>query len=562
MKNPLHFIANLFSKRSYDVLDDFWYHAVTIPSKTGVSVDEVSALKNPTVWACVRAISETIASLPLFVYRRLPSGGKERAIDHPLYELLHLKPNPEMTSFQWREIMMGHVLLWGNHYSYLDWARNGRLLGIWPLRPDRMEIKRGTETFLEYHYRPTDGGPKEVYSSWEILHIPGLGYNGISGYPVITMAREAIGISMAAEELAARFYSNDATPPTVLQHPGRLSSDAHERLKSSWMTSHAGVGNKWKPAILEEGMTIQSIGMPYKDAQWMESRKFQVLEICRFFNVPPYKVMDFERATFSNVEQTAIDWVIHGIRPWLVRIEQAYQTKLFADLSMKDYFSEHLVDGLLRGDIASRYAAYAVGRNWGWLSADDIRERENMNPLPDGQGKVYLVPLNMVPADKIEEIAEKQVAPPAPVVKELAPPEEPEEEPEEEDITKRVKESFEPIFSDAIARILRRESIALKRAYAKKEPEIVKTEIDQFYITLPEFMSTTLTPALSSYASLIGSTETMNHLRSYIDNHIKESRADIEKWEGSPVEDNLTLWMKTRPEYNASLIQNYFQATS
>jgi HK97 family phage portal protein len=351
MKNPLSYIKGyldqrdrdgkfhtLLEGRAYDVIDDYWYHAVPTPSKTGVDVSEVTALHNPVVWACVRVISETIASLPLFIYKRLPNGGKDKAANHPLYRLLHLQPNPEMTAFQFREVMMAHVLMWGNHYSYLDWAGNGRLLGIWPLRPDRMEIKRGRETLLEYHYRPTDGTPSEIFYPWEILHIPGLGFNGVSGYSVISMAREAIGISMAAEELGARFFSNDATPPLVLKHPGRLSTDAQARLRESWMTSHAGIGNKWKPAILEEGLTPESIGMPYKDAQWIETRKFQVPEICRFYRVPPHMVQDLERATFSNIEQQSLDFVVNCIRPWLVRLEQAYQVKMFADISMDDCF--------------------------------------------------------------------------------------------------------------------------------------------------------------------------------------------------------------------------------
>lgn len=942
---------------------------------TGVAVDEGTALKNPVVWACVRVISETIASLPLFVYRRLPGGGKEKMTDHPFHRLLHIQPNRDMTAFQWREAMMSHILTWGNHYSYLEWARNNTLLNIWPLRPDRMRIESSGNDLL-YIYRPLTSKEQEIFTPDEILHIPGLGYNGVSGYSVITMAREAIGVSMAAEELSARFFSNDATPPTILKHPQRLSEDVHKRLKKSWQEAHGGLGNRWKPAILEEGMDIATVGVPYRDAQFLETRKFQTAEICRFYRVPPHMIQDLDRATFclpagteilttsgpmaienikpgaeiwsrdqdqsrwikskithmgctgedpiltikttnrtlranakhrilvrrkintprpghggyqvvnwiddyipagelrvgdtlicadrlpesgnrqsitrqvspnfmefcglllgdgnvyphwgvsiargvaapymdhyrsvitsefkrydggngrgdqtvvalaavtlqeshlqtkfssviaarelerlgftgnaytktvpswvfglteelrlaflrgfldadgsvdfkgrisysscnqkmlsqirhlciscgipvtnlrcqkgetklpggkykkysqwmftcsdpgsnlrmgsndpryiermkngkpfgrkgrkyprhggrgfensgvtlsrvqsitigdsepvydltventhnfvadgivvhnSNIEQQSLDFVVNTIRPWLVRLEQAFLTKLFGYDAQKTFYVEHVIDGLLRGDIASRYNAYAIGRQWGWLSADDIRELENMNPLPEKQGKVYLAPLNMVPADKFEEIAAQQAKPkeaePQPQTVKKEEPEENDkdkEELEEENRKLKVKinlvktEGFQRIFRDAAERVIRREVSGIRRALKQKDLEHFEVSMDEFYRDLPEFIVTTLHPCLCSYALFVDSSANQtNCLDGYIRDHIQESKDEISKWAGlylhdsssefrrdtESIEDRIHYWIDKRPEIESNNIINFF----
>lgn len=217
------------------------------------------------------------------------------------------------------------------------------------------------------------------------------------------LAREAIGMALATEEYGARFFGNGAKPGGVLEHPGKLSKEAQDRLRTSWNEMHQGLSKQHRIAILEEGMSYKQIGIPPEDAQFLETRKFQLNEIARIFRIPPHLVGDLERATFSNVEQQSIDFVVHTIRPWLVRWEQAIKLKLFTPTERRRFFAEFVADGLLRGDIKSRYEAYAIGRQNGWLSADDIRELENMNPLPDDTGKVYLVPLNMVPADKVYE---------------------------------------------------------------------------------------------------------------------------------------------------------------
>lgn len=366
------------------------------PSATGREINADSALALSAVWACVRILSETTASLPLVVYRRLGNGGKERAPQHPLYAILHDRPNPEMTSMELRETLMSHVTLWGNAYAEIQRRpATGDVLALWPLRPDRMKITRGNDGKLVYVYRLSDNKEK-VFDRSLILHLRGLSPNGIQGYSPLTVAREAIGLGLAAEEFGARFFGNGAVPGLVLQHPGVLGDDAHKRLRQSWEDRHSGLENAQRVAILEEGMTVEKIGVPPEDAQFLETRKFQVHEIARIFGVPLHMIADLDRATFSNIEQQSIDFVTRTIRPWTGRIEQRMGASLIAAVEQERYFVEHVLEGLLRGDIASRYSAYSIGRQWGWLSANDVRVIENMNPV-EGLDQ-YLMPLNMIDA--------------------------------------------------------------------------------------------------------------------------------------------------------------------
>jgi HK97 family phage portal protein len=246
-----------------------------------------------------------------------------------------------------------------------------------------------------YRYTLAREGINLTLAPWQVLHIPGLGFDGLLGYSPIAMAREAVGLAMATEEFGARFYNQNAQPGIVLKHPNRLSNEARDNLRKSWEDSHRGLDKAHKAAILEEGMSLEKIGIPPDDAQFLETRKFQRSEIASFFHIPPHMIGDLDKATFSNIEQQSLEFVVYTMRPWLVRWEQAINQKL---ILQENYFSEFLVDGLLRGDIAARYSAYAVGRQWGWLSANDVRELENMNPI-DG-GDTYLTPLNMLPAEE------------------------------------------------------------------------------------------------------------------------------------------------------------------
>ncbi|MCM8710811.1 phage portal protein [Clostridium sp. SYSU_GA19001] len=367
---------------------------LNVSSRAGVVVNEETAMRISAVYACVRVIAETVASLPLPLYKRLPRG-KEKATYHPLYTVLHDMPNSDMTSFSFRETMMTHLLLWGNAYAQII-KRGNQIAELWPLHPAYVRVERepGTNKLI---YRYTGGTQEIVYSSEQILHICGLSFDGIKGLSPISMARETIGLAQATEEFGSRFFSNGARPGGILQHPGIVKDP--ERLRKSWEEVYKGVQNSHKIAVLEEGMTYKEIGIPPNDAQFLETRKFQLNEICRIFRVPPHLIGDLERATFSNIEHQSIDFVVHTIRPWLVRWEQAIQKALIPEEERALYFTKFTVDGLLRGDFKTRMDGYAVGRQNGWYSANDIREFEDLNPIPEEMGgDLYLVNGNMMTA--------------------------------------------------------------------------------------------------------------------------------------------------------------------
>lgn len=402
-------LSPLFERRRTSGLAevDFWLKDTLVggtAATSGVTVSEASALGSAAVYACVRVLAESVGQLPLKVFRRLPSGGRLPDDEHPLYPLLHDLPNPEMTAYEFRMALQGHLALWGNAYAEVERDAFGRVTGLWPLRPDRMTVSRNERRERVWLYRLPDG--VDVKWTWTnptrqpapILHLRGLSSDGFLGYAPLQMLREAIGLAIATEEYGARLFSNSATPRGVLQTPNRLSEDAAKRLKSSWEAAHRGLERAHRVAVLEEGIAWQAIGMSAEDAQFLESRKFQVSEIARIFRVPPHMIGDLDRATFSNIEHQSLEFVQHALMPWLVCWEQACARDL---LSVKGFVSHQIrfvVQGLLRGDLKSRYEAYAIGRQWGWLSADDIRALEDMNPLPDGKGGQYLVPLNMNPA--------------------------------------------------------------------------------------------------------------------------------------------------------------------
>lgn len=353
----------------------------------------LDALRMSAVYACVRIISETVASLPLITYERLERG-KKRAQDFYIYELLHDRPNSRMTALEYREVIQSHLCLWGNAYSRIVYDGVGRIEELWPLPPKGMmqtEVRAG----VKYYQFMDQNGKFNWYSEGEIWHLRGLGDDGERGYSPIALFKRAVELGMSAEDFADRFFKNDARPGIVLAHPSTLTDEAHQRMSDSWDEAHKGTKNAHKPAILEEGVTLHEVGIPQKDAQFLETRKFQVEDIARIYRVPPHMLADLSRATFSNIEHQSIDFVMHCIRPWLVRWEQSISQNLMLPDERKRYFAEHLVDGLLRGDIKTRYESYTLGRNGGWLSVNDIRELENMNPV-DG-GDTYLEPLNMVP---------------------------------------------------------------------------------------------------------------------------------------------------------------------
>lgn len=364
-----------------------------IPTEAGITVNEQTALRMIAVYSCIRVLGESVASLPLHLYERMEPRGRQRASSHRMYEMLNAAPNEEMNSFTYWETVIAHLSAWGNHYSEIE-RRDGVPVALWPLPPNRMTVRRAENGQLQYVY---NGGDR-TFRPDEIFAIPLLGFNGLQGFSPIGMARRAIGVGLAAEMYGARFFEADARPGIVLSHPGQLSDVARQNLEQSWQERHAGVGKSWRVKVLEEGMSVSAVGIPPKDAQFLELRRFQVTEIARLFRVPPHLIADVERSTSwgTGIEQQNIGLVVYTLRPYLVRIERAIRQQLIPPSERGRFYAEFLVDGLLRGDAQARSSAYATGRQWGWWSANDVREMENQNPVEGGD--TYLQPLNMIDA--------------------------------------------------------------------------------------------------------------------------------------------------------------------
>ena len=371
-------------------------------STAGKHVNERSAMQMTAVYSCVRILAEAVAGLPLHLYRYTEGGGKEKAIDHPLYLLLHDEPNPEMSSFVFRETLMTHLLLWGNAYAQI--IRNGKneVIALYPLMPNKMEVDRDEYGQLYYKYQrsndeaPTMEGSSVILKPCDVLHIPGLGFDGLVGYSPIAMAKNAIGMAIACEEYGAKFFANGAQPGGVLEHPGTIKDP--QRVRESWQSTFGGSGNANKIAVLEEGMKYTPISMSPEQAQFLETRKFQINEIARIFRVPPHMVGDLEKSSFSNIEQQSLEFVKYTLDPWVIRWEQSIMRSLLTPEEKKTYYAKFNLDGLLRGDYQSRMNGYAIGRQNGWMSANDIRELENLDRIPAEEGgDLYLINGNMLP---------------------------------------------------------------------------------------------------------------------------------------------------------------------
>ena len=367
---------------------------------SGKPVNEHTAMQMTAVYSCVRILAEAVAGLPLHLYKYTASGGKEKALSHPLYFLLHDEPNPEMSSFVFRETLMTHLLLWGNAYAQIIRNGKGEVIALYPLMPNRMSVDRDSSGALYYTYTrysdeaPTMNGMTVTLRPSEVLHIPGLGFDGLVGYSPIAMAKNAIGMAIACEEYGAKFFANGAAPGGVLEHPGTIKDP--QKVRDSWNAAYQGSSNSHRVAVLEEGMKYQPIGISPEQAQFLETRKFQINEIARIFRVPPHMVGDLEKSSFSNIEQQSLEFVKYTLDPWVIRWEQAISRALLRPDEKKLYFAKFNVDGLLRGDYVSRMNGYATARQNGWMSANDIRELENLDRIPpELGGDLYLINGNM-----------------------------------------------------------------------------------------------------------------------------------------------------------------------
>ena len=385
------FIRGLFKSREPPQDRYFFSGAPFLFGKSisGQTVNEFSALRVSAVYACVRILAESIAALPLHVYE-YRDGGKERVPKHPLYFLLHDAPNREMTSFIFRETLMTHLLLYGNCYAQIIRNNGGGVIGLYPLLPNRMTVERDDDGEIIYRYTPTtaerqfDKSAQVTLRRTDVLHIPALGFNGLIGFSPIAMARNAIGVAIATEEFGAKFFENGARPSGILTHPGTIKNP--DKIRESWQSVYSGSENTGKVAILEEGMKYESISIPPDDAQFLDTRKFQLNEIARIFRVPPHMLADLERATFSNITHQSLEFVMYSLMPWIVRWEQGLCKALFLPSERGKYFVKFSVEGLLRGDYETRMRGYQLAIQNGIMSVNEVRELEDMNPIAASAG--------------------------------------------------------------------------------------------------------------------------------------------------------------------------------
>lgn len=410
-------INKLFKSRDHPKIDNRTvgssYSFYMGGSSAGKNVNERSAMQMTAVYSCVRILAEAVAGLPLHLYRYKEDGGKERAIDNNLYHLLHDEPNKEMSSFIFRETLMTHLLLWGNAYAQIIRNGKGEVVALYPLMPNKMQVDRDENGELYYIYTRSSDEAKTmegvtVYlTPRDVLHIPGLGFDGLVGYSPIAMAKNAIGLAIATEEYGAKFFANGAAPSGVLEHPGTIKDPS--RLRENWNSTFGGSANSGKVAVLEEGMKYTPISISPEQAQFLETRKFQIDEIARIFRVPPHMVGDLEKSSFSNIEQQSLEFVKYTLDPWVIRWEQSLSRSLLNEDEKRKYFFKFNLEGLLRGDYESRMSGYATARQNGWMSANDIRELENLDKIPaeDG-GDLYLINGNMLPLNKAGAYANKE----------------------------------------------------------------------------------------------------------------------------------------------------------
>lgn len=465
---------------------DFWYQDAQYASAAGVSVTADSALRASAVYACVRLKARTIASLPLFVYRRLADEGKERATDLPLYDVLRRRPNDWQTAYDFRQMMHGHLELRGNAYARVVPGPRGAVDQLIPLHPDRVEAFRLTNGRIGYELTQPDG-TKERMTQDEVFHLRGFSVDGITGLSPITLAREQIGSQIAAQTYGGALWKNDARPRGALRHPGKLSDPALRNLRNSWGAVHGGPHNAGKPAILEEGMDWVNVGMTNDDAQWIDSMKFNVADIARIFACPPHMIGDVERSTSwgGGIEEQGIGFVVYTLTPDMTLWEQACDECLITD--PETYYTKFQVQALLRGDQQRRYSAYAIGRQWGWLSANDVRRLEDMNPIEGGDD--YLEPLNMVPAGaEREEPADEpdeERTPPAPQQANVPP-----------------REAISLLLTDAANRCAAAEVRGLEKRAAKAadDPERWAAWLAEFYAGHERYVARTLQPIADAWA--------------------------------------------------------------
>lgn len=476
----------------------WWSRFLGTKTVAGVTVNESTVRTSSTYWVCSKAISEDVAKLPLHLYQRGKDGGRDRAVQHPASALMLRAPNPEMSAFTFIEKMQDWALNWGNGLAEIERRRNGKPLYVWPMKPWRTRLKREYITReLVYEYTNPNGQIRKIAPA-DVLHLRGPTDDGIVGYNVVALAQVSLGMAMAADQFAASFYANRAIPAAILKHPAKFKDPkAADRLREQFEKLYGGKENQGRVAVLEEGMELKELTMPLADAQFLEQRQFSVSEVCRWFRFPPHKAGDLSRATFSNIEHQGLEYVTDTLGAWLERWRQEAALKLLTESEREELYFEHLTDALLRGDIKSRHEAYQKALDAGWLSPDEVRQRENLNPLPNSEGAVYRVPLNMqTPKQLIDGKAK-----PAPTVQKDPTKVLPAPVPEEESKSARpLVEAFAPALDQAFRNVLRIEAEKLRRAAARSR---VAEHVEEFYRSHADFVRAHVFPAIETMVATL-----------------------------------------------------------
>lgn len=511
-------------------------------SAAGINVTEETALTASAVFACVRAIAEDVAKLPFLVYRRTDNGGKERALGEDLYDLLRYEPNPEMSAFDFRSAVSVGALLWGNGLAEIERNGDGTPRNLWPIHPKAVTIKRDESDQLFYEVR-NDGGEPSVIRPRDMLHIKGIGDTGIAGYMLIKLGKQSLGLSLAVERFGAAYFGNGARPGMILQHPGTLSENARNHLEASFQQKHGGPDNAHSVHVAEEGMTVVPMPVKAEEAQFLETRQFQIDEVARWFRVPPHKIQSLLRATFSNIEHQAIEYVGDTIMPWLCRWEYEVGRKLIPRSERGTLFAEHLVDALMRADTKSRAEANAVRFQNGSLTINEWRSMENMNPLADESvGDQVWVMTNMAPAEQQKQITEKaargeDTADVAGTTMAKAPA---------IDI-EAVKVEQMPVFVHACEQIISRETNAVSR----KKGDVDAAWLSKFYAGHRDHIMQQLTPAAAVLCKRLG-VDAGDAVERFADAHVAASQREL--LASDDTAQTLEAWTRERPARMATQI--------
>lgn len=470
---------------------------VPLRSTSGIHVDEDTALTFAAVFAATKAISETLAMLP---WRVFAEDGERRTLQAGtnLDRVLHRRPNEDMTAFQFKEFQVACALLWGNGYAEIERSNAQEIIGLHPIHPNRVTPTRDDQDRLVYEVSDEMGGTTTIPAR-QMYHLRGPTRDGVVGRSVISLARESWGLGIASDQFASAFMGNGGTPSFVIratEGAPEMNAEGAQNLLASFDRRHKGAKNAGKSAYLEKGFEIETVGVPQKDAQFIEQRKHSVVDVARWFRIPPHKIQSMEDATFSNIEQQAIEFVTDSIQPWAERMEQEADAKL---VDNPRWITKMNLNGLMRGDSAARSEFYRTMFNIGVFSPNDIRRLEDENPVPGGD--IRLVPLNMV---SLERAAQEGSTDPAAAMRE--------------------------VLIEAHERMITKECRAVERASGKDKA--LDEWAAEFYDRHAAQMRDALLPGARALASIVGADEADRHVDAHVEQHVEAARRDVvdERW--------------------------------